>query len=81
MPHIDGENNFAVRAIDAAGNIGPVRVSTARARISVHAEAVQAASLPFTSSQRRDGGAVPALAGVLLICLAVPLARRVTRRL
>ena len=81
VPHVDGEDHYAVRAIDAAGNIGPVQVSTTPAGIRVHAQAVQAAALPFTSSRRRDGGALPALAGLLLLCLAVPLARRVTRGL
>ncbi|HXA43802.1 MAG TPA: hypothetical protein VNV65_12920 [Candidatus Solibacter sp.] len=80
VPHVDGADNYAVRAVDAAGNIGPVRVGTAAAHIKVHAEAVRAASLPFTSSLRRDDGAAMGLAGALLICLVVPLARLVTRR-
>jgi hypothetical protein len=77
VPHSNGQNFYAVRAVDAAGNIGPVRLLGEDGTLAGETEgAATVASLSTLPNTATPTGALPATALALLALVGLPVAVR-----
>jgi hypothetical protein len=81
IPHLAGMDFYALRAIDAAGNIGPLQVLSGAAGLNPAGGVRRAmtSTLPNTTAHGRGGAPLTLLVTLLAMLAMIWAARRLTR--